>query len=246
MIAVFALYSAGKDVKEIYDTKNVLNNLQNNLAKFDAKPLLDNEKIKPFINTHNESDDKNKIDEKTIDSFVTHFVNNSTEGNDKLQENFQKIVNHYQKNPISAASLGKTLRDIYNKNCEKGKELGFFDLKALEDPIGLFNNLKNASKDKFIGLVASIANNPQIIDDFANPSKINKLMEECKENNGDIDVIKNTIEEKLKPVASKDSQQNNNEKAINIKALLLSETKINQTQYDNSQIPDAKKNDRQM
>lgn len=255
LIGTALLGSAGKDVKEIYDTKNAqnfLNNLQNNLEQFDAKTvgetaktLLKNPKIETAITKHNKSDVQvNKINEETIDSFVKHFANKGIEGNNKLQENFQKIVNHYQEKPLSAISLGMTLRDIYNKNCEKDKKLGLFDFKALEDPIGLFNNLKDDSKDKFVELVASIANNPQIIDEFAkDPSQINKLMQECKEKNGDIGVIEKKINEMggtTKEASEK--QENNNEKTRDIKAL-LSEAKINQTpsqKENNSEIPNAK------
>ena len=251
LIAAFALFSAGKDVKEIYDNKSAKSSSKNPngnqiiQVQDIAKNLLDNEKIKPFINTHNKSDDKNKIDEETIESFVKHSGNNGTEENSKLQENFQTIADHYKKNPVFSAALGLALKDIYNKNCKEGNEIYIKDVAKLQNPeklAKLFNNLKDDSKEKFVGLVALIASNPQIIDDFAkNPNQINELMKECKENGGDIDVIKNTIEEKLKPVESKNSQQNNNEQPMNIRALLEQAGK-NQEASNNSQIPNVEKN----
>jgi len=226
LIAAFALYSAGKDVKEIYDSKkeiydsknakNVLNNLNGEEIGKAAKDLIENSTISSAIESYNEANPENQINKTTIKSF----------GNDpELQENFQKIINHYQNNPPSAISLGNTLRDVYNQNCEEAKKLGFFDFKALEDPIKLFNNLKTDSQDKFVGLVALIANNPKIIDEFAkDPSQINDLMKKCKQDEGNIDLIKGEIEKKLGK--DKDSQEQDNTNTLDSQKIkdLLNET----------------------
>jgi len=262
LLATVALGSAAKDAKEIYDdsknAKNVLNNLDEKLKNLNgekieaaAKNLIKSPKISPAIERYNKTNAENQINETTINNTIESFGNHP-----ELQENFQKIAGHYQNNLLSAASLGSTLKNIYNKNCKDGKSFGLTDvvkLQSAEGLVGLFDDLKPESQEKFVGLIALIANNPKIIDEFAkDPSQINKLMKECEKGNGDIDVIKEKINEMQKTtektsheqerqqssnltVALVNDQLQSNEQPIDM-AKLLKETTINQLP-NNSQIP---------